>query len=72
MDKAMHFAAGFLVTSVLSFQIPLDFALGVGIASGFMKEIYDVLHPENHTVDILDAAATWIGAGTSYLILMNW
>lgn len=72
MDKAMHFAAGFLITSVLSFQIPLEFALGAGIASGVMKEVYDYFHPENHTVDILDAVATWIGAGTAYWILVNW
>ena len=57
-DKLLHFVAGSLVYASSSWFLGY-YALGLVVAVGVGKEIYD--HYYNGTVDVLDAVVTILG-----------
>lgn len=66
-DKVLHFAAGVLASLVpvlftaLSGASPWWMPVVSSALFGAAKELYDHMHPEKHTVDALDLAATALG-----------
>jgi hypothetical protein len=70
-DKVMHLVCGAALGAVLiaamapfvSISLMLACLLSFLIVSGvgFAKEVYDYLHPENHTADFWDFLATAAG-----------
>jgi hypothetical protein len=67
-DKFLHFICGFIIAAVLTPFIGAYSILVVAIIAA-LKEIYDALHPESHTADIWDWAATSLGGVLGMLII---
>jgi len=57
-DKKQHMIAGALIACL---PVPAQSALALVAIAGAGKEIYDYFHPENHTCDFGDFAATVAG-----------
>lgn len=68
-DKIYHCLGG-----VVLFAIGQLFGYGLALAilGAITKEIYDYLHPENHTADVKDAIATTIGGLLGYIIYLGY
>ena len=60
-DKLLHFLAGAVITAA-AMPISLWLALAAVILAAALKELFDWMHPSNHTADILDFFATLLGA----------
>lgn len=68
-DKALHVIAGFVIIAVChALTISDPICLAASIATGIGKEVYDKLHPANHTFEVLDAASTSVGGLIAYSI----
>lgn len=65
-DKLGHFAAGVVIYAVAHFVSPL-FGISVVALAAVGKEIYDYLHREKHTPDLMDAAATIAGGFMAFV-----
>jgi hypothetical protein len=61
-DKQLHALAGLAIALPVSAVGHPGLALGMAVAAGVGKEIYDYYHPLDHTADLMDALAT-IGGG---------
>lgn len=60
-DKVAHFASGAVLFAVFALFTGWEWAL-VGVAmTATAKEVYDYLHRDIHTPDVLDAVATTLG-----------
>jgi len=73
-DKVLHFAAGFLITFILSFVTDNITALGGAIVSGIAKECYDE-YQQDGVFNVKDMVATWIGGCVGfalYAMLVYW
>lgn len=68
-DKVYHCLGG-----VVLFAIGQLFGYGLALAilGAITKEIYDYLHPENHTADVKDAIATTLGGLLGYIIYLGY
>jgi glycopeptide antibiotics resistance protein len=68
-DKVAHCLGG-----VVLFAIGQLFGYGLALAilGAVTKEIYDYLHPENHTADVKDAIATTLGGLLGYIIYLGY
>lgn len=68
-DKVYHCLGG-----VVLFAIGQLFGYGLALAilGAVTKEIYDYLHPENHTADYKDAIATILGGLLGYIIYLGY
>jgi hypothetical protein len=65
-DKVLHFAAGAVLFAVALPFIGATYALAFAVIIGFVKELYDALHKDNHTPDIWDALVTSAGGALGY------
>ena len=65
-DKALHFIAGVLIFAVGHFASVLV-GLGLVVLAAVGKEVYDWLHRDKHTPDIMDAVYT-IAGGVAGLV----
>jgi hypothetical protein len=61
-DKILHFAAGAAIFVLFQSMLPV-ILIGVG------KEVYDAMHPKTHTVDALDALATFAGGAVANIAI---
>ena len=68
-DKVAHCLGG-----VVLFAIGQLFGYGLLLAviGAVTKEIYDYLHPESHTADVKDAAATILGGLLGFIIYLGY
>lgn len=66
-DKLLHFAAGVVVATAMSWA-PLWFNIFVVFVVAAGKEAYDYLHPA-HTSDPFDCLATMLGGLPVWLVL---
>ena len=69
-DKQLHLVTGAIggigtayVAKKLGAKYPILWALGVGLAVGAAKELYDRQHRDRHTPELLDGLATLTGSG---------
>jgi len=78
-DKLLHFGVGLLLAAGFAWagrKYGLDRAaaaiLGYGLSAsvGILKECYDKRHPDKHTEDADDAAATAIGAWVGSMLAL--
>lgn len=61
-DKIYHFIVGFIVTILVTgITTFLWLGLIVGLTVSVGKEVYDYMHPEDHTTDGMDFIATVVG-----------
>jgi hypothetical protein len=65
-DKVLHFAAGAILFAVALPFIGATYALAFAVVAGFVKELYDALNKENHTLDIWDALVTSAGGALGF------
>jgi hypothetical protein len=67
-DKQMHFVCGFIIAAVLTPFIGAASVFIVAIIAA-LKEVYDYMHPDSHTADILDWVATVLGGVVGFVII---
>jgi hypothetical protein len=67
-DKQMHFLSGFIIAAILTPIIGAYSILVVAVIAA-LKEIYDSLHPDKHTADFLDWAATVLGGLIGFVVV---
>jgi len=77
-DKWSHFKAGALIALVMFFvlldigviwSVALVWSVIVSSIAGVAKEVYDSMHPDKHSVDIMDWCFTaWGGLAMAVLI----
>ena len=72
-DKILHFAASFTVEIALAVALPFwlpwaRFSANVIVVGGG-KELYDYLHPENHTASFADLLADAVGALCAEIVI---
>ena len=67
-DKQMHFISGFIIAAALTPFIGFHAVAIVAIIAA-LKEIYDYLHPDKHTADILDWVATTLGGALGFVLI---
>jgi hypothetical protein len=65
-DKVMHFASGSVLFALCLPFISSHYALVMVVVSGISKELYDTMHNDKHTPDLLDAVATSLGGALGY------
>ena len=70
-DKALHFAAGVVVSAFASYLFGAMTGFLLALAVGAGKELHDYMRPETNTADIWDFIATAAGAtvGAAPLLL---
>ena len=70
-DKALHFAAGVVVSAFAGYLFGAMTGLVLALAVGAGKELHDYMRPETNTADIRDFIATAAGAivGAAPLLL---
>lgn len=70
-DKALHFAAGVVVSAFAGYLFGATAGLVLAFAVGAGKELHDYMRPETNTPDIWDFIATAAGAivGAAPLLL---
>ena len=62
IDKQLHFfSGGFLASLAIAVSGHMMISFCVVMLAALAKEIYDSLHPDKHTKDVLDFAATVLG-----------
>ena len=68
-DKALHMIGGVLIL-LAALLLGLGSVVGMAIVliAAVGKELYDKLHPKNHTADVWDAVATVSLAGLIALV----
>ena len=69
IDKQGHLWAGYAIAMticVLTDSIPLAMILTALV--GASKELYDSLHPDTHTADLMDFAFTTLGGAVGVVI----
>ena len=66
-DKFMHFICGLVIAALLTPFIGAYSILVVAIIAA-LKEIYDARHPDKHTADFMDWAATVLGGVVGFVI----
>ena len=67
-DKQMHMLSGFIIAAVLTPFIGAYSILVVAVIAA-LKEIYDARHPDKHTADFWDWAATVLGGVVGFVIV---
>ena len=72
-DKVLHFACAFFVEIVLAVALPFwapwaRFSFNVIIIGGG-KELYDMMHSENHDADFKDIVADACGALAAEVVI---
>jgi VanZ family protein len=67
-DKLLHIIVGFMIFIMAWVVLETAAALVLVFVAGTGKEIYDYFHP-NHTCDIWDAIATYIGGAIGFSLL---
>ena len=67
-DKYIHFIAGIFITTLVGLFNPILGALLTVLLARY-KEEYDALHPDKHTYDGWDAAATMAGIPVGLFLL---
>lgn len=72
-DKIGHYATGATITAATSILLPSQYAPEYGLVATAVaavgKELYDKRHPDRHTSDRYDAAATVLGGALAYAAL---
>lgn len=67
-DKLLHFVVGAVIFSAVYVLFPnLLIAGGAVILAAIGKEVYDYIHRDRHTPDMMDAVATVIGGAVCAL-----
>lgn len=69
LDKQAHFLAGAVIVFTMAAFGYLFLGLAVACVAAVLKEVYDGMHPEEHTKDSLDALATIAGGVYGWLIV---
>jgi hypothetical protein len=70
IDKILHFLVGFIVFMVvnsLCHNNKITFLCVIVLA--LLKEVYDMYHRNNHTLDGMDVLCTIFGFNTAYIVL---
>lgn len=69
VDKLQHYIGGVLIalSMTLLFRDAL-IGLGVAVLIGASKEGYDFRHPDKHTCDVWDFAATVLGGAIGAVV----
>ena len=70
LDKSWHVIVGFTIFAIATHIIGPKYALGLVLAVGILKEVYDSFHRDVHTPELLDATATFVGGLVGYSITM--
>lgn len=73
IDKQGHFLGGSVIALALGYICPPLIGIFAAIVVGALKEAYDSLHPDIHTVDVWDFVATSLGgiAGGVFVYFVN-
>lgn len=61
LDKTTHALAGAVLALAMGYLLPPIVGVCVAVIAGVLKEVYDKLHPDTHTVDTWDIGATTAG-----------
>jgi hypothetical protein len=64
----MHFICGFIIAAVLTPFIGAASVFIVAIIAA-LKEVYDYMHPDSHTADMLDWVATTLGGLVGFIVV---
>jgi hypothetical protein len=67
-DKQAHALAGFIIAAVLTPFIGL-YSVAVVALIALAKEIYDYMHKDIHTADVLDWVATALGGLVGFVVV---
>ena len=70
-DKCLH-AIGGQVLALASIRLGVLMSLGIVLAVGVLKEVYDLLHPADHTAEVLDTVATFLGGVPVWVLWVLW
>lgn len=62
-DKTLHLFIGAIVAAIVYIVTGGNVTLSIlaAVVIGLLKEMYDALHPQKHTVDFLDFVVTGLG-----------
>ncbi len=73
LDKQSHALGGAVIALALGYTFPPLIGIFAAVVSGAIKEAYDSLHPDTHTVDKWDFYATSLGgiAGGLFVYLIG-
>lgn len=66
-DKAMHFLSGALLCAVIG-VCDIRYGVVASIVAGALKELYDYLNQDRHTVDFLDFVYTSAGGLVVFVV----
>ena len=71
-DKKLHLIAGAIVAAIVYIVTGGSVMLSIlaAVVIGLLKEMYDALHPKDHTVDFWDFAVTGLG-GVLFIAAMK-
>jgi len=61
LDKQAHALGGAVIALALGYVFPAYVGIAVAVIAGYLKEKYDAMHPDTHTVDKWDFYATSLG-----------
>lgn len=61
IDKQSHALGGAVIALALGYAFPAYVGIAAAVVAGALKEAYDRLHPDTHTVDKWDFIATSLG-----------
>lgn len=69
VDKLQHYIGGVLIALIITLLFG-DALIGLGVAVfiGASKEGYDFCHPDKHTCDVWDFAATVLGGAIGAVV----
>lgn len=68
LDKKLHFICGFIICFIIGLY-NAQLGLVACAAAGAGKEMFDFLHPEKHSVELMDFIATCCGGIVAYILL---
>ena len=68
-DKLLHFIGGAVIALIGAFFSGPLAGLALAVVAGALKEIYDHLHPDGHTVELWDFLATAAGGLLAFGVL---
>lgn len=73
IDKQAHALGGAVISLALGYVFPIYVGIAAAVVAGALKEAYDKLHPDTHTVDVWDFIATSAGglAGGLFVYLIG-
>ena len=69
MDKLWHFIAGAILMLGLCVFFPVRYSLLCVIVIAYLKELFDLQHPDKHTSDANDFIATVVGGLTGVTLI---